>query len=167
MNTRAFVILLALLSLTATGAFAQKLEKIMALQLEYWRAFHEQIQQTIIVTNSGEIALNTTITPIRQSGEIPSTPKHAVKAITQQDLASVLKFFNNANARQFFATHKPVDQPDGASLSISITQNLFSLSFRSQDAFTGGGTRYDSALGRIALELLQLAGVSIPKNELY
>jgi len=167
MNIRLFVVLLALLPFSSANVFAQKLDTVTGLRLEYWRAFHDLIQQEILITNSGEIALNTTITPIRQPGEAPPKPKHTVKTIAERDLAPVLKFFNDAEVRQFFATHDPEPRLDGASLSLTVTQHSFSMAFHSLDAFTGSGARYESALGRLAVELFKLAGVTITKDDLY
>ena len=170
MKARKFVILLAALALLPANVFAQKLDKLNGLQLEYWRSFHELIQQRVIVTSDGEIALNTTITPLQHPGEPPPKPRHTVKTISERDLAPVLAFFNDADARTFFASSKPDNRPDGSSLSLTVTQNSFSLSFRSQDAFpsaTRNLARYHAAFGRVALELIKLAGVTIRKDELY
>lgn len=130
--------LVAVLALSPINVVAQKLENVTGLRLEYWRAFHDLIQQEIVVTDSGEIALNTTITPIPHPGEPAPKPKHTVETIVERDLAPLLTFFNDADARQFFAASKPDDRADGSSLSITVAQNSFQFHFilrtRSQTA---------------------------------
>jgi hypothetical protein len=90
-----------------------------------------------------------------------------VQTVTKQDLAGVVTLFNDAAARQFFATAKPVLQPDGSALSITFTQNSFSMSFASQEAFSVGAAKYPRALGRAALDLFRKAGIVISKDKLY
>ena len=167
MNIRLFLGFLALLPLSATDGFAQQLDNVTNLKLEYWRAFHDLIQQEIRLTNSGEITLNTIVTPIQKPGEPAVAPKHTVKAISQRDLAPILAFFNSGEARQYFALNGPVLQPDGAALSVTVTQNSLSITFASQYAFDPKASRHATDFGKVAVLLFQLAEISIPNEKLY
>lgn len=147
------------------GVQAQMLEKITHLEAEYWRSFHGLIKIEVKRHAEGDLTLNYAITPANDQSE--KATKRSFKKIKESDLAPVLEFFNFGDVRQFFATTPTVLQPDGADLSITATQNSFSLSFHSQYAFATKASRYPRAFGKIALHLFRLAEIQVPKDELY
>ncbi len=167
LRKKALPLLFLVVALLPSFASAQKLEKVTGLKLEYWRSFHGVIQQEIRITNTGEIALNSTILRRMTEAHQNENQKHTVKTLTERDMNSLLTLFNSGDARQFFATTKAGPQIDGSSLSITITQNSFSITFTSLDAFDPKAPRFATALGRVALDLFTKAGITIPKSELY
>lgn len=161
----------ALLLLQNFG-FSQDLEKLTRLELKYWRAFHGDIEIEIFVpfeAEASELTLNATVTPGRNGAQ---GEKHIVKTIKEQELRAVLQYFNSRNAREFFAKAEQVLQPDGSTLSITATQHSLSLTFSSQYAFSqspivAAKEGHAAEFGRIALEILKLSGITVPKDELY
>lgn len=153
--------------------FAQNLEKITKLELEYWRSFDGVIKIEIFVpfeAKNSELVLSATITAGKKDG---GGETHIGKRIKEEDLQTVLKYFNSEKVRQSFAKSEPVLQPDGSHLSVTATQNSLSLTFSSQHAFSRvpylAVEQQENAteLGRVAQELLKLAGIEIPKERLY
>ncbi len=165
MNRSVASISITALLLLSANAWAQKLNTVTHLELEYWRAFHGIIKLEVIRTEDNGLALNSTISSSEKSSK--ESKQRTVHIITERDLAAVLTLFNHPDARQFFADSKPLLQADGSELSISVTQNSLSLSFASQNAFRKIQSRYAAALGNIAQELFGLAKITIPKESLY
>jgi hypothetical protein len=165
MRSRAILLLLLTLFMPATNACAQVLDKVTDLKLEYWRAFDGLIAIRVIRTIDNELALSYTITAANDPDG--KSAQHGVKKIKEADLTPVLTFFNFGDVREYFATNAPVRQGDGANLSVTVTQNSFSLSFASQNAFSSKESRFPNALGKVALHLFKLANISITKDKLY
>jgi len=164
---KSVLLLLTLLALVPISTHAQRLEQVTSLKLEYWRAFHGVIKQEIIVSGSGEIALKSDVMPGKTASEQEKNKEHTVKTITQQDLSPILTLFNDIDARQFFASTQSEAFLAGSTLSITVRQNSFSITFTSQDAFVSKSLKYPAELGRLAAGLFKKAGINIPADELY
>src|SRR5690348_13779750 len=94
---RCLVLLLLALLMSPWSGFAQMLDKVTDLKLEYWRASDGQISIQVIRTIDNELALNYTITAANDPDG--KSAKHAVKKIKEADLAPVLAFFNYGDVR--------------------------------------------------------------------
>ncbi|RYD82726.1 MAG: hypothetical protein EOP84_08980 [Verrucomicrobiaceae bacterium] len=165
MTVRFTILFLVLLALFSTSTFAQQFGPNTKVEVVYWRAFAGTIKLNISPTDDKDLAINVEITP--RGNEGAQDVKRTFKKTPHRDLTSVIRLFNDNRARQFFATTPPVLQPDGSHLSITVTQNSFSITFDSQNAFDRRAPEHEATLGRIANEFFKRAGLLLAENELY
>lgn len=92
---------------------------------------------------------------------------YTIQQISKKDITSLVALFNSSDARTFFAETKPEEMLDGSSLSVTVMQNRFSITFWSPIPFDKNAPAFTAKLASEALKLFKLAKLNLEKEPLY
>lgn len=160
-----FACLAVILCAAVGSGYSQTISKPTEIKLEYWRSFHGVIKQEVRIVQ-GRMSISTTVMRGMSAEEQKKNTVTSSRFIEPKDLKPIVDIFNDTRNREYFMATAFDDRLDGSSVAITVTQNQFSMTFTSMDAFVGESSR-SSVLGKAAKVLFELGGVKIPKEELY
>lgn len=147
------------------SGYSQTISEPTEIKLEYWRSFHGVIKQEVRIVQ-GRMSISTTVMRGMSAEDQKENTVSSSQFIEPKDLKPIVDIFNDARNRDYFMATAFDDRLDGSSVAITVTQNQFSMTFTSMDAFVDASSP-SSVMGKAAKLLFELGGVKIPKEELY
>jgi hypothetical protein len=158
-----------ILCLFVGKVFANDINDLTKIYLEYSRSFHEKIEITIIVSSDESVRIVLVETPINSQGYDVFNAADRSSDFSKEKIVPILDFFENENYIQQFrhVSKKDSIYLDGSVLEISVHVNSYFEGVSAYGVFGIDALAHEKELARIALYIFNLIDLEIKEEDLY